>query len=229
MTSAEPVRVVIADDNAVVRRGLRMRLNNVEGITVVGEASNSRDAVIVAHRERATVVLMDLEMPGNGLNATRSLAGPGVENPISVIAVTAHAEPAWVIQALDSGAVGYILKHDLRRVPEAIMAAARGESPLSASIAAPIIREFTRRRPSEKLAKTSIGDLSRAELAVTRQLALGRTSNEDIAASLFVSVNTVRSQISAALKKTSLADRTQLALWGVRQGLDQAMDTGGPQ
>ena len=229
MTNTQSIRVLIADDNAVVRRGLRMRLNHAEGIHVIGEASNGRDAVTIARRENATVVLMDLEMPGDGLKATRALAGPGVENPIRVIALTAHAEPAWVIQALESGAVGYILKHDLRRVTAAIEAAARGESPLSAGVAAPVIHEFTRRRTTDIAADESIGMLSPAELAAVTQLTRGRTSNEEIAAALFLSVNTVRSQLSSALRKTGLSDRTQLALWGVRRGLDRGDDIPPPQ
>lgn len=224
MSGSQPIRVLIADDNMAVRRGLRMRLNQAEGIKVIGEVSNSRDAVVIARAERATVVLMDLEMPGNGLNAIRSLAGPGVEDPIRVIALTAHAEPVWVIQALDAGASGYVLKLDLRMVPDAIRAVARGDSSLSGSVATPIIREFTRRRPVGIATDTTIGDLSRAELAVVRQLSQGRTSNEAIAAGLILSVNTVRSHLSSALRKTGLDDRTQLALWGVRHCLDHTAE-----
>lgn len=221
MNKTAPIRVLIADDNAAVRRGLRIRLDRTDGIEVIGEASNGRDAVTIARRERATVVLMDLEMPGDGLTATRALAGPGVADPVRVIALTGHAEHAWVIQALESGAVGYVLKHDLRGVPAAIEAAARGESSLSAGVAGPVIDEIARRHAADRAGDASIGVLSPAELAAVTQLARGRTANEEIAATLFLSVNTVRSQLSSAMRKTGVSDRTQLALWAARRGLDR--------
>lgn len=224
MRTRPTIRVLIADDNPTVRRGLRLQLNHADDITVVGEVSSGTDAVVVARTERADVVLMDLQMPGgSGLAATRALAGPGVETPVRVIVLTNHTAHAYVVDALESGAVGYLLKtHDTSDLLTAIRAAARGEALVSSRVTIPLIRELTRRRNTARPENDpSPGVLSPAEIDVVTQLSLGRTSNEDIASTLFVSVNTVRSQLSSALRKTGFSDRTQLALWAVRRGLDQ--------
>lgn len=226
VTTIPTVRVLIADDNAAVRRGLKLRLNRAEGITVVGEASTGAAAVAIARAEQADVVLMDLQMPGGGgLAATRALAGPGVEHAVTVIVLTNHAASAYVIEALESGAVGYLLKtYDTSDLVTAIRAASRGEALVSSRVTIPVIEELTRQRRNVVPDRgASVGVLSQAELEVVSQLSRGRTSNEDIAAALFVSVNTVRAQLSSALRKTGLSDRTQLALWAVRRGLDREL------
>lgn len=231
-SGASKIRVLIADDNPVVRRGLRLQLNHAEDLTVVGEASNGADAVTIARTEHVDVVLMDLQMPGgSGLAATRALAGPDVDAPVNVIVVTNHTAHAYVMEALESGAVGYLLKtHDARELLTAIRAAARGEALVSSRVTVPVIQELTRRRRTPGAEHDpSLSVLSPAELEVVTHLSRGRTTNEDIAAALFVSVNTVRSQLSSALRKTGLSDRTQLALWAVRRGLDRGQPAGPPE
>lgn len=221
--TVKQIRVLIADDNRAYRKGIRIRLEHAPGIIVVGEVSNGVDAVMAARSERAGVVLMDLNMPGGGgLEATRALAGPGVEKPIAVVVVTSHAADRFVVEALDSGAVGYLVKnHDTAQLVEAVRAAANGTGLVSTRVTPAVIRELTRRGEQHGIASPSPAILTSAQFAVARELSRGHTTNEALAARLGVSVNTVRTQLQGALKRTQLADRTQLALWGVRHGLDR--------
>jgi DNA-binding NarL/FixJ family response regulator len=222
MSGGTSIRVLIADDNRAVRRGLRVQLDQVDAIRVIGEVSNGKDAVAVARAERADVVLMDLQMPGmHGTDATRALAGPDVVDPVAVIVLTSHAGDRHVLDALEAGAVGYLLKaHDSSQLVDAILAAARGEGLVSPRVTAPVLRELARHGPS--LTDTVIAQqLTPAERTVVGQLARGITSNDEIAARLHVSVNTVRSQVRSALRKVGVDDRTQLALWGARTHLDR--------
>ncbi len=211
------IRVLIADDNRAVRRGLRLQLENVAGLTVIGEVSNGRDAVIAARNERADVVLMDIQMPEqSGIAATRELAQSEAGDKVAVIVMTSFAVDGYVTEALDAGAVGYLLKSlDSSHVVEAIYAAARGEAIVSRHVTAPVLREFVRRRP-DPIAHEAIASLTAAERRVVSVLSSGITSNEDIAHALHLSIHTVRSHLQSALKKVGVSDRTQLALWGVR-------------
>ncbi|QLD11232.1 response regulator transcription factor [Microbacterium oleivorans] len=214
----ERIRVLIADDNRTVRRGLRLQLEGAPGIHVVGEVSNGIDAVHVARAERVQVVLMDIQMPQmSGLAATRLLARPDDDStPVAVIVMTSFAVDGYVSEALDSGAVGYLLKsHDSDQLVGAIYAASRGEALVSSRVTAPLIREFVRRGSATEDVEAGTV-LTAAERRVISALSRGVTSNEAIAESLQVSVHTVRSQLHSALRKLGLADRTQLALWGAR-------------
>ncbi|MBD7958844.1 response regulator transcription factor [Microbacterium sp. Sa4CUA7] len=217
---ASRIRVLIADDNRAVRRGLRLQLDAVPDITVIGEVSNGIDAVTVARSERADVVLMDLQMTGlSGIDATRALVGHASENQVSVIIMTSFARDGYVADALDAGAVGYLLKsHDSAQVVDAIYAASRGDAVVSARVTASMLREFVR-RGKPRVARDASAMLTVAERRVVATLSSGITSNEDIALHLHLSVHTVRSQLQSALKKSGTADRTQLALWGVRNDL----------
>jgi DNA-binding NarL/FixJ family response regulator len=216
--------VLIADDNRSVRKGLRLQLEAAGGLQVIGEVSNGVDAVAVARRERADVVLMDLQMPGmTGVEATRELARSTTEPPIAVIVMTSYAIDAYVTDALDAGAIGYLLKsHDSDQLVAAIHAAMRGEALLSGRITSPVLREFVRRGAADP---DTVARLSTAERRVVAVLSSGTTSNEGIAERLRVSVHTVRSQLQSALKKVGMEDRTQLALWGARNHLDRDADS----
>jgi len=221
MTSRHtPIRVLIADDNRNVRRGLRLQLEAVPGIRVIGEVVNGADAVTVARNEHADVVLMDMQMPGmNGAEATRELVHGDSEQKVAVIVMTSFAIDSYVTDALDAGAVGYLLKsHDSDLLVHAIHAAARGEAIVSTRVAPTMLREFVR-RGAQSGAPERMDSLTVAERRVVAALASGVTSNEAIAMRLHVSVHTVRSQLQSALKKSGLADRTQLALWGARSEL----------
>jgi DNA-binding NarL/FixJ family response regulator len=224
MTRPAPIRVLIADDNRSVRKGLRLQLEAATGLQVIGEVANGLDAVSVARLERADVVLMDLQMPGmTGVEATRELARSATEQPIAVIVMTSYAIDAYVTDALDAGAVGYLLKsHDSDQLVTAIHAAMRGEALLSGRVTTPVLREFVRRGAADP---DTVARLSTAERRVVAVLSSGTTSNEGIAERLRVSVHTVRSQLQSALKKVGMEDRTQLALWGARNHLDRDADS----
>ncbi|MDR7188251.1 DNA-binding NarL/FixJ family response regulator [Microbacterium sp. BE35] len=219
-TRATPIRVLIADDNRTVRKGLRLQLEAADGVRVIGEVSNGFDAVTVARRDRADVVLMDLQMPGmTGVEATRELVRSTSEAPVAVIVMTSYAIDAYVTDALDAGAIGYLLKsHDSDQLLAAIRAAMRGEALLSGRVTTPVLREFVRRGASDP---DLVARLSTAERRVVAVLCSGTTSNEQIADRLRLSVHTVRSQLQSALKKVGVDDRTQLALWGARNHLDR--------
>lgn len=218
-TRPTAIRVLIADDNRNVRRGLRLQLESVPGIRVIGEVANGADAVTVARNEKADVVLMDMQMPGmTGAEATRELTRGEDPRKISVIVMTSFAIDGYVTDALDAGAVGYLLKsHDSDLLVDAIHAAARGEAVVSSRVAGTLLREFVRR--GEKSDRAVTDALTSAERRVVSSLASGITSNEAIADHLHLSVHTVRSQLQSALKKTGLSDRTQLALWGAKNHL----------
>lgn len=213
--TARSIRVLIADDNKNVRRGLRLQLEAVRDIRVIGEVANGADAVTVARSENADVVLMDLQMPGmTGAAATRALAD---DETIAVIVMTSFAIDAYVTEALDAGAVGYLLKsHDSDQLVSAIRAASRGEAVVSSRVAGTILREFVRRGTADAADPEVVSVLSAAEHRVVSALASGVTSNDALAEHLHVSVHTVRSQMQSAMKKLALNDRTQLALWGVK-------------
>jgi DNA-binding NarL/FixJ family response regulator len=213
--TARSIRVLIADDNKNVRRGLRLQLEAVRDIRVIGEVANGADAVTVARSENADVVLMDLQMPGmTGAAATRELAG---DETIAVIVMTSFAIDAYVTEALDAGAVGYLLKsHDSDQLVSAIRSASRGEAVVSSRVTGTILREFVRRGTADAADPEVASVLSAAEHRVVSALASGVTSNDALAEHLHVSVHTVRSQMQSALKKLELNDRTQLALWGVK-------------
>jgi len=223
-SSVAPIRVLIADDNRAVRKGLRLQLEAARGIHVLGEVSNGLDAVTVARRERADVVLMDLQMPGmSGVEATRELTRSMTPAPVAVIVMTSYAIDAYVTDALDAGAIGYLLKsHDSDQLLTAIYAAMRGEALISHRVTTPVVREFARRGAADP---EMVARLSAAERRVVAVLSSGTTSNEHIAERLRVSVHTVRSQMQSALKKLDMEDRTQLALWGARNHLDRDADS----
>lgn len=216
MTTPEVIRVLIADDNRPFRRGVRLRLENAEGIVVVGEAATGSDAVRGALTEKADIVLMDLEMPGmSGIEATRALVRE-TDGATKVVVLTSHGEHNLVLRALAEGASGYLLKtHDSSQMIDALRAAHHGEALVSTRVAAPVLQELAQYSASDD-DQRRLRSLSPAETRVVDLLSRGVTTNEAIASQLKVSVNTVRSHIQSALKKIDAADRTQLALWGAR-------------
>lgn len=226
MTDGEPVRVLIADDNRTFRRGVRLRLENADGIAVVGEVANGRDAVAAALSEGPDVVLMDLEMPGmNGIDATRAVVEAS-GGSIRVIALTSHGEDHLVRRAIASGASGYLLKtHDSAQLVDAINAAHRGDALVSSRVTRALLAGVVQHRATEE-DRVKLASLTPSEIRVVKLLSEGVTSNEQVAAELVVSVNTVRSHIRASLGKIGVDDRTQLALWGARMTEDLGRSDG---
>jgi NarL family two-component system response regulator LiaR len=212
----QPVRVLLVDDHAVVRKGLRALLDREPTIEVVGEAEDGEQAVHAASRLRPDVILMDLEMPGmGGVEATRQIT----ENHPStrVVILTSHAAEEDVFPALKSGAHGYLLKHSAPEdVLRAVHQAQRGETALHPAIARMVLHEL--QRPAQPRQPRTTDPLSERELEVLRLIARGM-SNQEIADSLVVGEATVRSHVSSILRKLQLASRTQAALYALREGI----------
>jgi NarL family two-component system response regulator LiaR len=210
-----PIRVLLVDDHAVVRKGLAALLEREPGIEVVGEAEDGTRAVRMVERLRPDVILMDLEMPGtNGIEATRQITEQHTDAKIVVL--TSHAAEEDVFPALKAGALGYLLKHSAPDdVLNAIRQAQRGETVLHPSIARMVLHEL--HRPPQPKQPATPDPLSERELEVLRLLARGM-SNQEIADTLVVGEATVRSHVSSILRKLQLASRTQAALYALREG-----------
>ncbi len=203
--------MLIADDHPFVRHGLRTYLDTLDDLDVVGEASDGAEAVALAGRLLPDVVLMDLVMPErDGVEATRSIraASPATK----VIVLTSFDDDERVVPAITAGAAGYLLK-DVRpaELAEAVRRASRGEALLAPSVAARLMQEVSGERPPAS-------GLTGRELEVLRLIARG-LSNKLIARELVVSEKTVKTHVSNILAKLHLADRTQAALYAVREGL----------
>ncbi|MCC7372465.1 MAG: response regulator transcription factor [Chloroflexi bacterium] len=219
--TSRPIRVLLVDDHAVVRKGLRALFEQEAGIEVAGEAANGEEAVRMVERLRPDVVLLDLEMPVmGGVEAAQRISALLPEAKIVVL--TSHAAEEDVFPALKAGATGYLLKHSAPDdVLRAIQQAHRGETALHPTIARLLLQELHRPAPSAQTPTTE--PLSSRELEVLRLLARGM-SNQEIADGLVVGEATVRSHVSAILRKLQLASRTQAALYALREGLASLED-----
>jgi DNA-binding NarL/FixJ family response regulator len=213
------ITVLLVDDQALFREGLRTLLSVQPDLEVVGEAANGEEAVRLAVALRPSVVLMDLQMPVlDGVAATRSLRD--LQPECRVIVLTTFDDDEYVFEGLRAGAVGYLLKDaPSEKLVEAIRAAARGESFLQPSVAAKVIAEFKRITdiPSERR-QPLIEPLSARELEILALLANGG-SNKEIAAALFISEGTVKNHVTNILGKLAVRDRTQAALKARELGL----------
>ena len=208
---ADVISVVIADDHPFVRHGLRTYLETLEDMDVAGEATNGVEAVELVERLLPDVVLMDLVMPElDGIGAIRRIRE--VAPSTRVIALTSFADDEKVFPAIKAGAAGYLLK-DVRPadLADAVRKASRGEALLAPSVAARLMQEVSGERPAP-------AGLTARELEVLRLIARGM-SNKQIARELVVSEKTVKTHVSNILAKLHLADRTQAALYAVREGL----------
>ena len=214
----ETIRVLVVDDHAVVRRGLRAFLDSEPDLEVVGDAEGGAQALELVARlasegRRPDVVVMDLQMePVDGIDSTRQIRARYSE--VEVVALTSFGEEERVHAALEAGASGYLLKDsDADEVSAAIRAAHRGELPLDPAIARALTSSFrsgSRDGPD--------AGLTMREREVLRLLGAGKT-NKEIGAELKISERTARTHVSNILSKLDLTSRTQAALWAVRQGL----------
>lgn len=212
-------RVVLVDDQAVVRAGFTVILQS-EGLEVVGEASNGADAVRVARRERPDVVCMDVRMPGgDGITATRELAGPGVVDPVPVLVVSTFDLDDYVFGALEAGASGFLLKDAEPEVlVDAVRRVAAGDGLVDQTLTRRVIDEFARRRGPVAPDPTATGLLTAREQEIVALLCRG-SSNAEIAAALFLEPSTVKSHLSRIMTKTGARDRVQLVVWAYDSGL----------
>jgi DNA-binding NarL/FixJ family response regulator len=213
------IRILIADDQALFREGLRTLLSVQPGLEVVGEAANGEEALRVSSLLQPDVVLMDLRMPVlDGISATRRLHGN--QPHIRVIVLTTFDDDEDVFEGLRAGAAGYLLKDTpSARLIEAIHAAARGESFLQPSVAAKVVAEFARlsevsRRSPQPLAEP----LSEREIEILGLIGAGET-NREIAARLVIAEGTVKNHVTSILGKLGVRDRTQAVLKAKELGI----------
>ncbi|MDG4820691.1 response regulator transcription factor [Asanoa sp. WMMD1127] len=210
----EPVRVLLVDDDALVRAGLRLMLGGAPDIEVVGEAVDGAAVADQVNRTRPDVVLMDVRMPVvDGIAATRALAGT---RPAVIVLTTFDAD-ATVVEAMRAGAAGFLLKHTPpEQIVDAVRRAAAGEPVLSPSVARTLIEHVAAAgdragQGRRDKARERLASLSERERAVAAAVAEG-LSNGDIAERMFMSVGSVKAHISSALTKLDLTNRIQLAL-----------------
>ena len=208
------IRILIVDDHAIVRKGIRALLSESDGFEVVGEASDGGEAVRLAAESLPDVILMDLLMPVmDGIEATRQITGqrPGTH----ILVLTSFAADNKVFPAIKAGALGYLLKDSTpEELVRAIRQVHRGEPALHPIIARKLLHEIAQPADLQPAPET----LTARELTVLQLIAQG-LSNQEIADQLVVSEPTVRSHVSRILGKLHLASRTQAALYAVREGL----------
>jgi two-component system, NarL family, response regulator LiaR len=206
------IKVVLADDHAVVRHGLRFMLEQRPDIQVVGECGDGARALELVTELLPDVALLDLLMPTmNGVAATREIKR--LVPSTQIIILTSYYEDEHIFNAIKAGALSYLLKDSSPQdLVEAVRAAARGESKLHPMVAARVLREMQQRQLSP------LNDLTPRELEVLTRIARGR-SNREIAQELVISEPTVRTHVSNILSKLHLIDRTQAAIYGLQQHL----------
>ena len=207
------IRVLVADDQELVRTGLRMILDAQPGIQVVGEATNGREAVSLARQLRPDVCLFDIRMPElNGLEATRALAGPAVEDPLAVVVITTFDLDEYVHGALKAGARGFLLKDaGPELLTQAVHAAANGEALIAPSVTVRLLAAFADLRTSEPL-RQPIEPLTAREEEVMVTVARGLT-NAEIARDLHISLSTVKTHLASLMNKLGARNRVEIAMW----------------
>lgn len=213
MTSPGTIRVVVADDQLLVRTGLTMILNAQPGIEVVGEATDGHEAVAVARELRPDVCLFDIRMPGiDGVEATRRLAGPGVEDPLAIVVITTFDLDEYVHGALKAGARGFLLKDaGPELLVQAIHAAANGDALISPNITRRLLTTLAGLERAAPPAQP-IEPLTEREEEVLLTVARGRT-NAEIAEELNITLSTVKSHVAALMNKLGARNRVEVAMW----------------
>lgn len=217
----KPVRVLICDDQEVVRKGLNIILTDAEGLEVVGLAEDGEDGLQKALTLEPDVVLMDLKMPKlNGIHATRRIvaARPGTK----IIILTTFDGDDWLFDAIRAGAAGYLLKDaEGSEIVEAIRGAVMGEVRLDPNIAGKILNEFKRLEQAPPRPQTNVPlpeQLTEREISILREMVRGK-SNQEIADTLFLASGTVKNNVSNIMAKLQANDRTQAVLTALRRGI----------
>lgn len=201
------LRVMVIDDHAVVRQGIADVLAAAEDVEIVAMAAGGEDAIRLVTETRPDVVLMDLSMPGmDGTESTRRILA--MDPTIRVVMLTSFSEPQNVTDAIDAGAVGYVLKDaDPGEIVAGIRAAARGDSPFSPRAARALLQRRAERRPGE--------ELTRRELEVLALVGKG-LANKQISRRLGISEKTVKAHLTSVFQRIGVSDRTSAALWAAR-------------
>ncbi|MFD3993337.1 response regulator [Streptomyces sp. NPDC058583] len=224
------IRVLIADDQDMIRSAFRMILSAQPDMDVIAEAANGTDAVETARRLRPDVCLLDIRMPGlDGLAATRLLAGPDVSDPLNVLIATTFDLDEYVYQALRNGACGFLLKDGAPALlAEAVRAAAAGNSLISPSITVRLLQHIapppqrnsgSRPVPPATRATARLTEpLTQRELDVVRLVARGCT-NEEVAAELYVTHSTVKTHLGNIQRKLAARNRVEIAAWAWETGV----------
>jgi DNA-binding NarL/FixJ family response regulator len=207
------VRVLVADDQEIVRTGLTMILNAQPDLEVVGEAANGQRAVELARRLRPDVCLFDIRMPGiDGIEATRMLAGPGVPDPMAVVVITTFDLDEYVYAALRAGAKGFVLKDaGPALLTQAIHAAADGEALIAPSITTRLLKAFADSGPAGP-PRQPVDPLTEREEQVLAAVARGRT-NTEISEELYITLSTVKTHIASLMAKLGARNRVEIAMW----------------
>ncbi|MBE3581265.1 MAG: response regulator transcription factor [Thermoanaerobacteraceae bacterium] len=212
----DKIRILLADDHAVLRGGLKLLLNTQPDMTVIGEAADGREAVDLCRALKPDVLLLDLNMPGEGgLKALEELKDTGTR----ILVLTMYDDVAYLRQAVESGAAGYILKSaaDVELIA-AIRAAARGESYYDPALTKPLVDYFVNKREKQRGSPRAVDLLSEREKEVLRLVALGYT-NRQIAQELTISIKTVEAHKANIREKLKLKGRAELVRFAMEQGL----------
>lgn len=207
------IRVLIADDQELVRTGLSMILDAQPDIEVVGQAVDGNEAVALALSLRPDVCLFDIRMPRlDGIEATRAIAGPGVENPMAVVVITTFDLDKYVYAALRAGARGFLLKDagsDLLK--QAVRAAASGDALIAPNVTVRLLKEFADAAPAAAPAQP-VEPLTDREEQVLAKVALG-LSNSEIASALYITLSTVKTHLASLMTKLGARNRVEIAIW----------------
>ena len=219
------IRVLLADDQPLVRAGFGMILDAEEDIEIVGEADDGALAVEQALRLTPDVVLMDIRMPGvDGLEATRRIIGEESLAAVRVLVLTTFELDEYVFEALRAGASGFLVKHTQpAELIRAVREVARGEALLSPSVTRRLIAEFTARPVRPRLVPATMHALTEREREIVALVAQGLT-NDEIAAELVLSPATARTHVSRAMVKLQARDRAQLVVFAYQSGLVRPAD-----
>lgn len=217
-------RLLLCDDHAMFRQGLRSILETEDDVRIIGEAATGREAVRYALETLPDVVLMDIQMPDlDGVAATKEILSEAPD--VHVIILTMYRQDRYVFEAIKAGARGYMLKDaDSGDLVDAIRRVADGETLLNAELAASILEEFRTAQEAPEHPEHRVRELTDREEEILRHLAQGAT-NQEIATALDVSEKTVRNRLSEVFSKLRLNNRTQAALYALREGIATLQDS----